>query len=182
MGTRGRDGYGLTMDSARSPSHSDLEPRTPSRAGQPLSTRLYARLLRAYPADFHRRYADQMVVLFTDQIRDARGNQSRTGLAITWIRALADPRVHRARRASQEEPNGGPVADDLRTDPLNALAWLDARAKGLRTHEAAPRQPLDSAAVVRLPTGSELLGTGLALAVAVVGSQFDLGPQLVVDS
>jgi hypothetical protein len=90
MGARGRDGYGLTMDTARSPSHSDLEPRTPSGAGQPLSTRLYARLLRAYPADFHRRYADQMVVLFTDQIRDTRGNRSRTGLAITWIRALAD--------------------------------------------------------------------------------------------
>ena len=66
------------MDTARVPGR--------SRRGS-LSTRLYAALLHAYPAEFSRRYAGEMTVLFADQLRDARGP---LGLAGVWLRSLAD--------------------------------------------------------------------------------------------
>lgn len=66
------------MDTARVPGR--------SRIGS-LSTRLYAGLLRAYPAEFRRRYASEMTVLFADQLRDARRP---SGLAGVWLRSLAD--------------------------------------------------------------------------------------------
>lgn len=66
------------MDTARVPGR--------SRSGS-LSTRLYAALLHAYPAEFRRRYADEMTVLFADQLRDARRP---VGLAGVWLHGLAD--------------------------------------------------------------------------------------------
>jgi hypothetical protein len=66
------------MDTARVPGR--------SRTGS-LSTRLYAALLRAYPAEFRRRYADEMIVLFADQLREARRSSEVAGV---WLRSLAD--------------------------------------------------------------------------------------------
>jgi hypothetical protein len=66
------------MDAARVPGR--------SRTGS-LSTRLYAALLRAYPAEFRRRYADEMIVLFADQLREARRSSEVAGV---WLRSLAD--------------------------------------------------------------------------------------------
>jgi hypothetical protein len=54
------------------------------------SERLYASLLRLYPAPFRARYRDEMVVLFGDQLRDARSRDGSGGLATTWIRTLLD--------------------------------------------------------------------------------------------
>jgi len=54
------------------------------------SERLYAGLLRLYPGDFRRRYADEMVRLFGDQLRDARAKGRPGGTAATWFRTLAD--------------------------------------------------------------------------------------------
>lgn len=54
------------------------------------STRLYAGLLRLYPAPFRARYRDEMVLLFADQLRDAQIERGLTGLLLTWLRTLPD--------------------------------------------------------------------------------------------
>ena len=54
------------------------------------SERLYAGLLRVYPNAFRARYRDEMVVLFGDQLRDARAGRAPSGVAATWIRTLID--------------------------------------------------------------------------------------------
>ena len=64
--------------------------------------RIYRRLLALYPAEFRARYADEMVQLFGDQLRDARLGDARGGTVRTWLRALGDLAVtaasERARR------------------------------------------------------------------------------------
>jgi hypothetical protein len=54
------------------------------------SGRLYAGLMRLYPGEFRRRYADEMVRLFGDQLRDARESRRPGGMAATWFRSLID--------------------------------------------------------------------------------------------
>jgi len=54
------------------------------------SERLYAGLLWLYPGEFRRRYADEMVRLFGDQLRDARANRRSGGTAGTWFRSFVD--------------------------------------------------------------------------------------------
>lgn len=54
------------------------------------SERLYAGLLRAYPRAFRTRYEDEMVLLFADQLRDARAANGAGGVTSTWIRTLLD--------------------------------------------------------------------------------------------
>lgn len=53
--------------------------------------RAYRGLLRLYPSWFRERYSDEMVQLFSDQLRDARAAAGRpAGTATTWIRTLGD--------------------------------------------------------------------------------------------
>ena len=52
--------------------------------------RLYGGLLWLYPTEFRRRYADEMVRLFGDQLRDARSNRRPGGMATTWFRSIID--------------------------------------------------------------------------------------------
>jgi hypothetical protein len=52
--------------------------------------RVYAWLLRFYPAEFRARFAGDMVQLFRDQMRDARTGASAAGPARTWLRTLPD--------------------------------------------------------------------------------------------
>lgn len=54
------------------------------------SARVYAALLRAYPRAFRVRYGDEMVLLFGDQLRDARTTKGGGGVAATWFRTLID--------------------------------------------------------------------------------------------
>jgi hypothetical protein len=54
------------------------------------SERLYAGLLRAYPRAFRERYADEMVQLFVDQLREARAMTGPSGVTGTWFRTLLD--------------------------------------------------------------------------------------------
>jgi hypothetical protein len=58
------------------------------RAG--LSERFYGSLLRLYPAAFRDRYAFEMVQLFGDQLRDARGQGAPFGVGAVWFRGLGD--------------------------------------------------------------------------------------------
>ncbi|HUQ44040.1 MAG TPA: hypothetical protein VM451_06460 [Candidatus Limnocylindria bacterium] len=54
------------------------------------SERIYAVLLRAYPASFRTRYRQEMVLLFADQLRDARASNGGAGAATTWFRTVID--------------------------------------------------------------------------------------------
>lgn len=70
----------------------DLE-ADPGRGSEPtfgFSERIYAGLLRAYPPQFRTRYKDEMIVLFSDQLRDARAADGAGGIAIAWIRTVLD--------------------------------------------------------------------------------------------
>jgi hypothetical protein len=60
------------------------------RAGSSLPLRLYRRLLALYPPAFRARYADEMAQLFEDQVRDARREDARSGVARTIVRSVGD--------------------------------------------------------------------------------------------
>ena len=52
--------------------------------------RIYRRLLRVYPADFRRDYAEPMAQLFADQLRDTRVEGAPAGTLRLWVRTLLD--------------------------------------------------------------------------------------------
>ncbi len=52
--------------------------------------RVYRFLLRAYPADFRRSYAEPMAQLFADQLRDTRGAAAPAGTLRLWINTVLD--------------------------------------------------------------------------------------------
>ena len=54
------------------------------------SEAIYAGLLRAYPPEFRARYAEEMMLLFGDQLRDARAADGGGGAIATWFRSLVD--------------------------------------------------------------------------------------------
>jgi hypothetical protein len=55
-----------------------------------LSERIYRTLVGLYPPAFRLRFADEMVHLFGDQLRDARASARIGGVAMTWFRSLGD--------------------------------------------------------------------------------------------
>jgi hypothetical protein len=55
-----------------------------------ISERVYAGLLHLYPSAFRANYRDEMVVLFGDQLRDARTRRGTRGVVAIWIRTLGD--------------------------------------------------------------------------------------------
>lgn len=80
----------LTVGVAQAPGRFGGEPEYGQTPRQGLSERIYAGLLRAYPRTFRRRYADEMVLLFGDQLRDARATKGAGGITVTWLRTLLD--------------------------------------------------------------------------------------------
>ena len=54
------------------------------------SERIYRALLGMYPQAFRLRFADEMVQLFGDQLREARSHRAPLGIARTWFRGLGD--------------------------------------------------------------------------------------------
>lgn len=62
--------------------------RTAPRSGR--SERIYAALLHAYPREFRGRYGEEMILLFADQLRDARAATGAADVASTWFRTLLD--------------------------------------------------------------------------------------------
>lgn len=76
--------------------------------------RVYRWLLRLYPASFRTRFADEMVLLFGDQLRDARRERAMAGMMTTWTRTLGDLIV----TATAEHIQGdGTVARSLAVPP-----------------------------------------------------------------
>lgn len=90
------------------------------------STRLYAGLLWLYPAPFRARYRDEMVLLFADQLRDARTERGLAGWLLTWFRTLPDL----AKTAIGEHLRGDrTVAQSLETfEPSRSMRLLGALA------------------------------------------------------
>jgi hypothetical protein len=78
VGTAGAPGRAETE-----PGHDPLP-----RAGR--SERVYAGLIRAYPAPFRDRYEDELLVLFRDQLRDARTAGRGGATAMLWLQAVRD--------------------------------------------------------------------------------------------
>lgn len=91
MGARDQPAAGLTtLRAAQAPGRIGPGSGLEDPDGVSSSERLYAGLLWLYPGEFRRRYADEMVRLFGDQLRDARASGRLGGIALTWFRSLAD--------------------------------------------------------------------------------------------
>jgi hypothetical protein len=54
------------------------------------SERVYLALMRAYPQEVRRRYADEMVRYFGDLCREERMSRGRIGVALLWARTLPE--------------------------------------------------------------------------------------------
>jgi len=83
--------------------------------------RIYRGLLRFYPAEFRARFADEMVQLFGDQLRDARTGGIPAGPARTWLRTLGDLA---ATAASERLRRDRIVAHSLATSPSTSSRVL----------------------------------------------------------
>lgn len=67
--------------------------------------RAYKALVRLYPARFRDDFADEMVMLFADQLHDARSTGSRVAVARLWLTSVADlARTAPQQHLEQEEP------------------------------------------------------------------------------
>ena len=84
--------------------------------------RVYRWLLRLYPAKFRARFSNEMVQLFSDQLRDARTGGAPAGAARTWLRTLGDLAVT---AASEHARRDRTVAHSL------AAPSIASRALGL---------------------------------------------------
>ena len=78
------------MRAAEAPGHISAGGGHEASGDAGANERLYGGLLRLYPVEFRRRYADEMVRLFGDQLRDARASRHPGGMATTWFRSLID--------------------------------------------------------------------------------------------
>ncbi len=58
--------------------------------GDAASERVYRKLMRAYPEEVRRRYADEMVGYFGDLCREERLNGGSGGLVVLWARTLPE--------------------------------------------------------------------------------------------
>lgn len=83
--------------------------------------RAYRGLLRLYPAAFRNRYSDEMVQLFSDQLRDARSAGTPAGAVRTWMRTLGDLAVT---AASEHARRDRTVAHSLAASPTLATRAL----------------------------------------------------------
>ena len=54
------------------------------------SVRIYAALIKAYPASFRSEYADEMILVFRDLATDAWDRRGVCGLLALWLRVLVD--------------------------------------------------------------------------------------------
>ncbi|MBI2780937.1 MAG: hypothetical protein HYX55_03945 [Chloroflexi bacterium] len=86
------------------------------------SERLYAGLLRAYPRAFRSRYGEEMVVLFGDQLRDARAANGAGGVTTTWFRTLIDLASSAVGEHLRKDRT---MATSLATfEPTRSMRWL----------------------------------------------------------
>jgi len=87
-----------------------------------MSEKIYALLLRLYPAQFRKRYGEEALQLLRDRLRDEAGFPARLRL---WLDMVADlaisvPREHRALRSAL-----APAAPALRADGMPSFRVLE---------------------------------------------------------
>ena len=92
--------------------------------------RAFRRLVRLYPAGFRAQYEDQMVGLFTDQLRDSQMSGSSLAVTRLWVQTLIDLITTAPEQHLRKD---GPVLQPV--EPANAPA-------------TGTRSPLQSVAVV----------------------------------
>jgi hypothetical protein len=80
--------------------------------GEGTHERLYRVLLRLYPGSFRARFADEMVQLFSDGLRDVRAGGA-PGIARAWLRTVRDVAV----TAASEHAASRSVAHSLTSPP-----------------------------------------------------------------
>ena len=83
--------------------------------------RVYRWMLRLYPAAFRAQFADEMVQLFSDQLRDARTGNAPAAAAGTWLRTLGDLVIT---AASEQLRRDRTVAHSLATAPPSTASRL----------------------------------------------------------
>jgi hypothetical protein len=89
--------------------------------------RLYRHLVGLYPAGFQHDYADEMVRLFADQLRDAQASHRTLAVPGLWARSVVDlvvtaPRQHlREARAVPQTVEQGVVTAGADTRPSRPL-------------------------------------------------------------
>ncbi len=78
------------MGVVHAPGRVPVDPDTGFAHRHGRSEQVYARFLRAYPRAFRARYADEMIQLFGDQLRDARTASGAGRIVMVWIRSALD--------------------------------------------------------------------------------------------
>jgi hypothetical protein len=118
--------------------------------------RFYRLLLRFFPAEFRRRFGNDMSATFADRMRDAR-RRGRLATMGTWLRAVVDAVAHglSERRTSRSET--------ARTEAAMQTFLMDL-SYGLRVMRHRP----GFAAAAILTVG---LGTGVNVAIFLGGSR-----------
>lgn len=141
----------------------------------------YRGLLRLYPAAFRNRYSDEMVQLFSDQLRDARSAGTPAGAVRTWMRTLGDLAVTAVSEHTRRDRS---VAHSLAApSPLNrALGVLGILGGLVLVAALVPNLPW-SWAVFNLRLVLFEAGA-IAVIVAVHGLQASRGrwPSLIVSA
>jgi hypothetical protein len=84
--------------------------------------RVYAALLVAYPRAFRARYGEEMVLLFGDQLRDARTAGGAGGVFTTWVRTFFDLLSSAVGEHLRKDRD---MAQSLATfEPTRSMRWL----------------------------------------------------------
>ena len=124
--------------------------------------RVYRGLIRLYPTAFRARYADEMVQLFGDLVRDARAEAGAGGVIGAWLRTIGDLAI----TAAAEHAQG----DRALTRSLSAPPSASSRLLGLAGILSG--LVLIAAFIPNLPWESDLFSLRLVLfnagAIAIV--------------
>ena len=141
--------------------------------------RAYRALLRLYPQRFRLAYADDMIQLFRDQLRDARRGRGGRGVVGTWLSTFADV----SRSAIAERLTGGGVGQSLErfepSGPMRLLGVFGLAGAVLLLWAFVSFNPFATplANTIRLVLFSL---AGSAIAVAFYRRQVDAAPGLIL--
>lgn len=139
--------------------------------------RAYRALLRAYPTHFRARFADEMVQLFGDLVRDARGTSRPAAPARLWLRTFWDL----ALTAPAEHGRERTVAQSLTLPPTNATRALGILGILGGVVLLAPFLPFINIDVPLNQVRLGLFGLGaMAIIVGVHRRQASISPRLAL--
>lgn len=151
-------------------------------AGRGLSERIYRALLGLYPSTFRVRFADEMVQLLGDQLRDARGSGRPGSVVVTWFRCLGD--LISTSLSERLAPSRGPHSLGAVPSRLTRALGLAGIAGGaVLIASFAPIWPDNdafNARLIVLNVGSIAIATALARRSTVGGSKLLVATAIAV--